>query len=859
MKVWSAQATKSWKKMKENGKVMIMKKIFIVSAVVTAALAACQKAEVTAPSADAPVLYATIEETDATKTYMDANNNIRWSEGDQIVAFMESALGLKYQIKDEYVGATSGYFSPVSSESSGDIGAGTELSHNILYYPYSSTVRCEKSGDDYALDVVLPSAQSYAPESFGNGIFPMAAVSKSTNFAFKNILGGMKLQLKGTQIVTSITLEGKNNEKLSGVATVTAYTDETKPAITMSDGASTSVTLDCGSGVQLNESTATEFIIALPSVEFSQGFKAIITDICGNGYILETDKKNTVHRSSVLVMPAKTLGEPDIVGYSYIDEYGINHGPGVNVGGVIWAPVNCGYHARDFKYGKLYQWGRKYGVGYENTDGKDAITPGFKYGNLPMLEGQLKENEHIYFTAITTNWTIEKNDGLWNAGTEDAPVKTEYDPCPNGWRVPTYKEIQVLSGNSEMVVDELGREGYWFTAQENYSEDAPQIFFPKNGAVWTKSTTPEEYPTFKREDYATYWLSSEGEYSTYSFKFRIDVYDFKPFIGLNYLRANAMGIRCVKDDNEVIPVDKIQLNVQELTLQSGATFQLDAYVSPDNANNKRVYWYSKDKHIATVDNEGNVTAHFSGTTTITAIAGYMSSEVSVKVNGRSGDPIDYIDENNVNHGKGVLIGTAIWAPVNCGYHINDYPYGKLYQWGRKYGQGYDENDKTVPTLMNIDDSQLTMTESQSEDYENVFFYSTSGGWRSPWPNTVWNSGTEDAPIKTDYDPCPKGWRVPTKNELDSLEPTNYWTAQNNGHTEGYYQGYQYEHAPCVGFPAGGFRYGFTGEAYYRNEQGPYWSSSSVGGNAYMAHLVFRESLTLLTANFHGLSVRCVQE
>ena len=39
----------------------------------------------------------------------------------------------------------------------------------------------------------------------------------------------------------------------------------------------------------------------------------------------------------------------------YIDEYGINHGPGVEIGGVVWAPVNCGYHETDFKYGKLYQ------------------------------------------------------------------------------------------------------------------------------------------------------------------------------------------------------------------------------------------------------------------------------------------------------------------------------------------------------------------------------------------------------------------------------------------------------------------------------------------------------------------------
>ena len=82
-----APAMKLLKKMRESGNnlkiLTIMKKIFIAAAAALTALVACQKNEVAAPAADS-VLYATIEETDATKTCMDSNNNIRWSEGDQI-------------------------------------------------------------------------------------------------------------------------------------------------------------------------------------------------------------------------------------------------------------------------------------------------------------------------------------------------------------------------------------------------------------------------------------------------------------------------------------------------------------------------------------------------------------------------------------------------------------------------------------------------------------------------------------------------------------------------------------------------------------------------------------------------------
>jgi hypothetical protein len=66
------------------------------------------------------------------------------------------------------------------------------------------------------------------------------------NLKFKNVLGAMKLQLKGSMAVKSIKIEGANDEILSGAANVTAYTSNLTPAITMTgaDQASKSVTLD---------------------------------------------------------------------------------------------------------------------------------------------------------------------------------------------------------------------------------------------------------------------------------------------------------------------------------------------------------------------------------------------------------------------------------------------------------------------------------------------------------------------------------------------------------------------------------------------------------------------------------------
>ena len=287
-----------------------MKKQLLGLMTILTVLGACQKNEVSVELSEAVTIHAAIEDNDATKTVMDESNNILWSENDQIAAFMKSSYGHKYQIKPSFTGKTYADFSRVSSASGDDLSAGMEWDHYVAYYPYSESIECVKSGDNYALEVVLPAEQTYEENSFGNGTLPMVAVSDDNNITFKNVCGGIKLQLKGTQTVKSITIQGKNNEKLSGAATVTAYTNEAKPSIVMAQDASTTVTLNCGEGVCLNESTATEFIIVLPPTTFTQGFSATIADINGDTQVIETSRLNEVYRSSILIMP-EVVNTPD--------------------------------------------------------------------------------------------------------------------------------------------------------------------------------------------------------------------------------------------------------------------------------------------------------------------------------------------------------------------------------------------------------------------------------------------------------------------------------------------------------------------------------------------------------------------
>jgi uncharacterized protein (TIGR02145 family) len=574
-------------------------------------------------------IHATIEEKDATRTVMDENNNILWSENDQIIAFMKSSYGYKYQVKPAFVGKSYADFSMVSSGNGSDLSAGNEWEHNVVYYPYSEDIECLKSGANYELEVNLPSEQVYAPDSFANGSMAMVAVSESNNITFKNVLGGIKLQLRGTQKVTSIKVEGKNNEKLSGAAVVTAYTDNTKPAITMSSDASTSVILNCGSGVQLNESKATEFIITLPPVIFSKGFAVTVTDDTGETFILETDMANTVLRSSLLSMPVVSLDEledeeliipvvtvslsytslvinmgesyqlvatvkpidatdrtvvwgsdnPEVAtvdqfgtittisvgvanisaaaggkvgicevtvitpkGTDYIDEYGINHGKGITIGNTVWAPVNCGYHITDYKYGLLYQWGRRYGQGYDEND---VSVPEIEAGGVSIITGQDESKANVFFTGTSEyndDWLYPQDKTLWNLGTLENPVKTGYDPCPNGWRVPTYPELEELIKNkSSWTTDENGQSGYWFSGRTPFADDVPKVFFPAAGYHYFKDCS-----AYSRGYEGFYWSSYPYGSNATHLNFDRASVKINRFNVLDN-RANGYSVRCVQE------------------------------------------------------------------------------------------------------------------------------------------------------------------------------------------------------------------------------------------------------------------------------------------------------------------------
>lgn len=228
-----------------------------------------------------------------------------WSEGDEVAVWVDGVNSAdKYTIVDG-VGTGKASFK------------GTLYgSRMVALYPYSA--RSQEGVVNNVLTLELPAEQPYAANSFGQGAFPMLAVSESDAFTFRNLGAVLKLSLTGEEAVNTIRFIAKDSGMaVSGKATV--RTDfETNPELVMSAGGSPEVTLFCGS-VQLDKTVPTDFFIVLPAGTYKGGFTLEIKTFTGT-VTKSTDKDITFQRSQVRAIPAFECvgtGEIDIDNIPY--------------------------------------------------------------------------------------------------------------------------------------------------------------------------------------------------------------------------------------------------------------------------------------------------------------------------------------------------------------------------------------------------------------------------------------------------------------------------------------------------------------------------------------------------------------
>ena len=243
-----------------------------------------------------------------------------------------------------------------------------------------------------------------------------------------------------------------------------------------------------------------------------------------------------------------------------------------------------------------------------------------------------------------------------------------------------------------------------------------------------------------------------------------------------------------------------------------------------------------------------------------------------------------------------------WAPINVGAKTAKNKAtqdantditedaGKLFQWGRLYGFAATNNATTCTNdLADIDllgrPEQADLTNMSK--WDGKFIIGTSelkynwlqiNGAGNPnpeddamvegaWYQQLWNAneGTRNSDVvKTDADPCPEGWRVPTLGE---------WIMIGAGQTHGA-SGMTWDNSNfCLIIPgkesgenlilpAAGYRNNSAGASDGQGVSGLYWSSSVSPASAYAGYVYFNSAGDLETNTSdraNGYSVRCIQE
>ncbi len=131
---------------------------------------------------------------------------------------------------------------------------------------------------------------------------------------------------------------------------------------------------------------------------------------------------------------------------------------------------------------------------------------------------------------------------------------------------------------------------------------------------------------------------------------------------------------------------------------------------------------------------------------------------------------------------------------------------------------------------------------------------------SGWNTTNAPNGSLSDASKTANDPCPAGYRIPTKAQWDGVRLNNTltnvgtWTSSSTNYSSGKQFGTE------LFLPAAGDRGFVNGALSYRGDNGLYWSSTEYG--TYFAWYLVFDIDGASTSNYYrtdGLSVRCIAE
>lgn len=509
------------------------------------------------------VLNAALESKPATRTSRHSDGKIYWSPGDEISLFYGSGEngGSKFtslNTTDELTAQFSGNINVVTLG-----GEGSSLDDISFWgiYPY----RDDNSCDGSSITTTLPDHQTAKADTFDDDLFISMGKSFGLNIAFYNLCSGIKFTVSHPNI-SRIELSGNNNEPLAGKVKV-GFDENGKPVIQSVLDGKTTITLDAPNGGTFAVG-ATYYIVTLP-VPLTASMKMTFIQKDGNTATRRWSSQNITFSRNVF-KTYTPIDDSQYVTFMETVDLGLSSG-------TLWATCNLGAAISEAA-GNYYAWGelapRTSNYGTANSD----ISAKYQNSALPKLE---PEDDAAYYLM----------GGDWRLPTVDQinELKSE---CL--WRVST------LNGVSGFIV--LGPNGNSiFIPACGTIRSGTNVINPTQTVLWSSSKyddTPKAYVM------SIYPSGTSNNVSR-------DVFGQ----GGNLL-AQGLSIRPVRP-HAIIRVSCVEIEGKHAAIPYTST-TLTAKFTPEDATNQHVTWSSSDETIATVSQDGVVSAKKTGTVVISA-------------------------------------------------------------------------------------------------------------------------------------------------------------------------------------------------------------------------------------------------
>ncbi len=483
-------------------------------------------------------------------------------------------------------------------------------------------------------------------------------------------------------------------------------------------------------------------------------------------------------------------------------------------------------------FGDLYQWGR-------GADGHQCRN------SLPTtILSTTLEPGHGLFIAFGNDWLFSQNPNLWKG------IDGINNPCPFGYRLPTKIELEeeIISWNSNYPNLVTTFKPVIFSGMR---DNVPSIAIGGSGGTfWSGSI--ESWNT----------NISPNQWGIYIRPYSLGISDSTLTSGNIFLDDNSFGrsIRCIKEQIiQIVNLDTIgskntgdlysgyEANVvkTELIYSNATNSNFDEIIISSTG----VLGLEAKIGAGRLNTNGSLIFNITGKPLKAGIA-FFTLNLGGKICKFSRivkDSISYAPSSIYCDGSPTIVNDITnpitgrtWMDRNLGASraatssTDSLAYGDLYQWGRATDRSQCRNSITTRSYSSVDQPQQTNGFILHSDP-----YTNNNDWRLPKNDNLWQG------INGINNPCPIGYRLPTKNELE-LEKASWSQANSEG-----------AFSSPLKLTNSGSRDAMGGNILSWGS-GLYWTSSITGSEVWSLYIEKSFSGLYPTSRIIGGTVRCIK-